>query len=179
MNAFFSIITLASALLGSLHADTLKEKKGITNDKTIAEANKLLCNGELDKALSLLNECIANHPENIRALRLRGNVYFAKDDYTSSLQDFNTILSLTPSSGKAYFDRGIIHLAMDADELAFDDIEKAFVLNPELARNLESRPDIGEKIRELREKAHTAKHQVIFKQGLVSTKKGGVITKAP
>lgn len=171
--------SIAATLLtinGIQSAEPVPEIK-IENTQII-QANAFLKNGELEQAISKLDSILLADPDNARALRLRGNVHFEMKNYDAALEDFTEVIKLMPRNAKAYFDRGVLYLAMNNDREAFDDIERAFVLNPKLAESLESKPNIGEKIHALREKAHKAKVQVKHKNGVINTKKGGLIMKA-
>lgn len=175
MRKLMMAVCTAVLTLSSVHADEATSQQ--TVNESLITANKFLRSSELDEALSVLNDVLEKDPSNIRALRLRGNVYFAKENYEMAMQDFDAIVDCHPRAARSYFDRGIVNFAMGNDELAMDDIEKAFALNPELAEHIESKPNFGQKIHEMREKAHTARFQVRHKGGVINTKGGGLITK--
>lgn len=175
MNKMIAILCAASIPFAGLL--TAESAVGAKADDKLAVANNFLKNQKFDEAMDVLNGIQETDPGYTRALRLRGNLYFAKKDYASALKDFDAIILRHPRNARAYFERGIVHFAMENDQLAMDDIECAFVLKPELVMQMKSRPDFAKKIHDLREKAHKTKHQVSHKGGSISSKKGGLITK--
>ncbi len=175
MKTLMMILFAAVITTTGLFADDSAQQ--ITVNEKLAIANNHLKNQNTDEALTIINTVIEEEPQNYRALRLRANIYFVNEDFEASLKDFDQVLQISPRRARSYFDRGIVNFALGYDELAMDDIEKAFALNPELVKHLESKPNFGEKIHDMREKAHTAKFQVRHKGGIINTKKGGLITK--
>lgn len=171
------MMILCAAVMTTTGLYAADSTKQLTVNEKLAIANQHLKNQHLDDALQIINAVLEEEPQNSRALRLRANIHFANEDYEASLKDFDQVLKLNPRRARAHFERGIVNFALGYDELAMDDIENAFALNPELVQQIESKPNFGEKIHEMREKAHTAKFQVRHKGGNINTKKGGLITK--
>lgn len=171
------IMVLCAAVVTTTGLSAADEAKNNTINERLSVANKHLKNHNLDEALATINAILEEEPQNSRALKLRANLHFTNENYEAALEDFDRVLHLNPRRARAYFDRGIVYFALGYDELAMDDIEKAFAINPELVKQIESKPNFGEKIHEIREKAHTAKFQVRHKGGIINTKKGGLITK--
>ncbi|MEC7839106.1 MAG: tetratricopeptide repeat protein [Chlamydiota bacterium] len=169
-------ILAVSALtsLSSLSADVTTDVRTTT---LIGRANKMLKDNNFKPAVSTLSVVLEESPENVRALRLRGNAHFAMENFSEALNDFSKIVQLQPKNARAYFERGVVHFAMGNDDLAGDDVEKAYVLNPEIEQILASKPGLGQKIRNLRLKSETSKAQVRHKSGLIDFKFGGLITK--
>lgn len=177
MNKVVGVLVVITFIFNHLHSlEELSEQNSVGNTLMV-QANTFLKNGDFEQALTKLDSILLADPNNPRALRMRGNVHFEMKNFEAALEDFSSVIQLMPKNAKAYFDRGVLYLAMNNDKEAFDDIERAFVLNPKLANSLESKPNIGEKIHALREKAHKATFQVKHKNGVVNTKKGGLIMK--
>lgn len=139
--------------------------------------SKLIKSADYDTALTQLDTVFDKDPDNLLAIRLRGNVYFAEKNYDEAFEQFDRLVKRCPRGARGYFDRGIVQFARGNDNLAFDDIEKAFALNPHVIGNLETPQNFAKKIHDEREKAHVAKYQVRHKHGMINTKKGGLITK--
>jgi tetratricopeptide (TPR) repeat protein len=175
MRKMIMILCAAAMAFTSVYAD--ESAKQVPLKEQLSIANNFLKNKQFDEAIDVLNDIVEENPLNTRALKLRGNAYFVTENYESSLRDFDALLQQNPRRARAHFDRGIVYFAMGFDELAMDDIENAFALNPDLIQQVESKPNFGQKIHEMREKTHTAKFQVRHKGGMINTKTGGLITK--
>lgn len=172
MKHMYVAIIFSTLIFSNLSADEQVPEIRIESAQ-LSQANTFIKNRDYEQALTKLDSILLADPTNVKALRLRGNVYFEMENYEAALEDFSEVVKIMPRNAKAYFDRGVLYLAMKNDREAFDDIERAFVLNPKLAQSLESKPNIGEKIHALRERAHKAKFQVRHKNGVINVKKGG------
>lgn len=96
----------------------------------ISAGNNLAKSGNYSQALTELNQAIAKDPNNARAYKLRGNVYYAMGDYVQSLRDLDQVVNLVPDSVNAYCDRAIAHSMVGNHGLALTDIEYALKLKP-------------------------------------------------
>jgi tetratricopeptide (TPR) repeat protein len=97
----------------------------------VSQANARAHQGQLDAALEQLNAVIISHPQQSRAYKVRGNVYFAKENYRAALSDFNKVVQFAPEEASSYLDRAIVHLALKNYAQAFDDTNQALVLQPD------------------------------------------------
>lgn len=87
--------------------------------------------GNYSQALNSLNVALAKDPNNARAYKLRGHVYFAMQDYDRAFQDLNKVVMLSPSSPNAYADRAIAYSKLNQHGAALMDVEKALALKPD------------------------------------------------
>ena len=95
--------------------------------------NRHAKNGNYSQALTSLNASIQSDPQNARAYKLRGHVYYAKGDYSKALSDLNYVVALVPDSANALADRAIVYSVTGKHGLALADIERALELKPSSA----------------------------------------------
>ena len=126
-NKFFIILT--SAILFTAEASIYSNS--IANSLSHASlGNRQAKNGDYAQSLNSLNASIQSNPQNARAYKLRGHVYYAKGNYSKALADLNTVVTLVPDSANALADRAIVYSVMGKHGLALSDIERALELKP-------------------------------------------------
>lgn len=111
----------------------------------ISTGNSFAKSGNYQAALSELTTAIAVDPENARAYKLRGHVYYVLGDYTKSLADLDYVVALTPTSANAYCDRAIANSAAGNHGQALVDIDQALKIQPESVFALSVRKVVLEK----------------------------------
>lgn len=99
-------------------------------DALYADAQARLDAGDIDGALSLLDEAIALAPDNADYYTARGRAYFFADDMTSALVDFSAALEIAPNA-VALNGRGAVHDALGDRAAAVADYEAAMELDPD------------------------------------------------
>jgi tetratricopeptide (TPR) repeat protein len=126
----FSIVylSLACLCLGAPLHIAADDASVYTN--LVQAANTLARNDELSEALDLLNKAIEVQPDEVRAYKVRGNVYFALENYSDALCDFDRIIELTPQKASAYLDRAAICLALQHYDKALSDVRKSLEIQP-------------------------------------------------
>lgn len=81
---------------------------------------------------------IASEPElTHQELNYRGMLYFMQNDLNCALDDFNYAILRNPKFAEALCNRAIVHQKLENIEAAYNDLHKAFKLNPQLAANID------------------------------------------
>lgn len=75
--------------------------------------------------LSDLTEGIAVSPATAYLYYNRGNVYFARRDYTHAIEDYSTAISLDDRNAEAYFNRGVALILAERNAEGVSDLSKA------------------------------------------------------
>ncbi len=70
------------------------------------------------------------NPEDFRAYKDRGNVYFRKGQFELSIADYTKAIDINPGYFLAYNNRGNVYQQTGQHELAIADYNKAIELNP-------------------------------------------------
>lgn len=97
----------------------------------LEEGNEMAKKGDYPHALEALNQAIVKSPNNPRAYKIRGHIYYAMGDYQKSLEDLNHVVELTPKNPTSYTDRAIVHSVLHHHSQALSDVEIALKLNPD------------------------------------------------
>lgn len=120
--------------------------------------------GELDSAITDYGKAIACHDKNSKnaadpaqaagPYNNRGTAYHEKANDLRALEDFNKAIELRPDFGKAYYNRGLLHLAAGDYDSAIQDFDQAlqfstdFKLPPDFRQRLTALPtgaiDLGQ-----------------------------------
>jgi tetratricopeptide (TPR) repeat protein len=66
--------------------------------KESEEVEKLINNKEYIRAIELLSSLIETDRENIKWLRLRGEVYYLLQEFSNAINDFSKVLKIEPES---------------------------------------------------------------------------------
>lgn len=111
----------------SIQEKTLNAAQNPILDQGNASAKK----GSYREALIHLNAAIQAEPQNARAYKLRGHVYYAMGNYSKAYTDLDHVVVLAPNSANALVDRAIIYSVTGKHGLALVDIEHALKLKPE------------------------------------------------
>jgi tetratricopeptide (TPR) repeat protein len=84
--------------------------------------------GEYKKALALSNKLIAMHPKEGVALNNRGFIKYKMNDLTGALEDINNSILLVADNSFAFKNRGLVYIAMNRNNEACADFQKAIYL---------------------------------------------------
>ncbi len=74
---------------------------------------------------------IEQDPNNFRAYKDRGNVYFRKKEFDRAIADYNKAIELSPDYFLAYNNRGNVYMKREQFDLAIADYNRAISLKPE------------------------------------------------
>lgn len=137
MNKFlrFSSIVTILLLSGSSSAVLFADETHPQHDTSslevdLSQANHLIKQRHYDDAIGILNGILNVYPQHARALKLRGNAFFEKQEYQLALQDFQNIATLFPSDAESYVDLAIIYYVLHDKEAALKNIDHALSINP-------------------------------------------------
>ncbi len=97
----------------------------------IKEIHHLIREGNYQQALTTVDSAIKDDPQNVRLIKMRGNIHFKLNDYQSALSDFNTVVQMYPNQAKPYVDRAIVLYAMKNYDAALSDVDHALRLRPD------------------------------------------------
>jgi tetratricopeptide (TPR) repeat protein len=114
-----SLATLASLLiiLTVLIASYMRTQQEAKVAAQLSNAEQLFNERKLYEAVLILDEVIANHPNNVEAYRLRSMVYgnsrsnvFTEQQsyYQNSLRDIDKLIELEPTNGNNYVNRNLV-----------------------------------------------------------------------
>ena len=92
--------------------------------KTAMDAQKM------DVALKVLDALIRLKPDYIEAWNRRATIYYLKNDYLHSMQDFQQVLSREPRHFGALASIGMIMQELGDDKRALEAFRKALTINP-------------------------------------------------
>ncbi len=122
MRNFILIICLFCSFL-PLHA----------NEESVPSLNiisRLAKDGNFQNALNAVTVYIAKHPNETRAIKLRGHIFFAQNRYPEALADFSRVIELVPNSANAYVDRAGVYYAIGDLDNALVDVNTALEIKP-------------------------------------------------
>lgn len=134
--------TLVLISLGSTFVFAAGEKPGGSEHdpfvdetfvKLLSEGQRAFEAGNFDRAIELANAAIKMNVDSGRAsaaLTSRGNVYGAKGEVDTAMQDFDTALRLNPANIEAYRSRGVAWGKKHDLDKAVQDFNAAIDINP-------------------------------------------------
>jgi tetratricopeptide (TPR) repeat protein len=102
----------------------------------LSEASYFLKKGEAEKAISQLNEALAQNPKSSKVHNLFGIAYFQKKDYELAKSEYQKALEIDPSYAQAYNNLGCTHFMMQELDQAAEMFRKALSLSPNLVSAL-------------------------------------------
>jgi len=112
----------------SVRAQFTDEEKAIVGSG-VAHLQK----GELDLALTDLNEALRKNDKNYSAYFYRGFVRFLRQDLQGSIDDYSQVISLAPKAKnieKAYNNRGNSYFFLKKEDKSLGDYDQAITINP-------------------------------------------------
>lgn len=81
---------------------------------------------EYQMAIKAMNKCIAMEKYNHEFYKTRGDLYLSTQLYDFAIKDFTMCLDFTPHDGELYFKRGLARLALNQNNEACSDFNKAY-----------------------------------------------------
>ena len=99
-----------------------------------------------DVALKLLDAVVKLRPDYIEAWNRRATLYYMKNDYAHSLEDFQQVLVREPRHFGALASLGMIMQDIGDEKRALDAFRKALALNPHLEKVPEMVKTLTEKV---------------------------------
>ena len=63
---------------------------------SLTDIKKIFLEGDVDRAIALLDEYVAAHPESDEAYFLRGNAYRKKENWQEALNNYSEAMELNP-----------------------------------------------------------------------------------
>jgi tetratricopeptide (TPR) repeat protein len=84
---------------------------------------------ELEKATTILEAVLADHPDDVEALNSRGVVASRSGDYESARKAFARAVDLDPTSSRAHANRATVALASGQLDAALPDLRRAVELD--------------------------------------------------
>ncbi len=107
-------------------------KESVPGENQYRLANKHLVDGDLDSALTVLNEVISLNPEYKEAYFGKAITLMQMGELDASLAEFNRAIQLDDNFAEAYANRGILNDKKGRFIEAVSDYRKAVELKPEL-----------------------------------------------
>jgi len=112
-------------------ADAARIDPGASDTAELVErARRLAAAGDQDGALALLDAAIEGDPENIEALKARGETRYAARDYAGARADYDLAVELDPADQAAALAQGVIAYAQGLYSDAVVSLSVALRLNP-------------------------------------------------
>lgn len=124
-----SAIMLCALLINPLEASAEQDTKQKA-DALLKEASTLLDDGELDKALSTVNEAVKIHPDYPDAYEQLGFVLLKKGQLDDAINAFNTTLKINPRAHTSKTGIGLALLKKDDTSGAEAILKEALTFNP-------------------------------------------------
>ena len=98
-----------------------------STDQEIQDAIQACNDGDQERAEEIYAAYLAEHPDDVQALRARGGMYAVLGKTDLALEDLNRALKIAPDDGVALHNRAIAFSDMNRKEEAIADYEKAIV----------------------------------------------------
>lgn len=127
-----------------LHLDPLDEGRAgamhrgpdpharLTPQQQISVALKHFKEGRLPQALAVMDQTIANNPQNGDLYHVRATLYLANDEASAALSDIEQAVKLNPRDALYRVSRAQIYLKFERQDEAMADLDEAVALNPDL-----------------------------------------------
>jgi tetratricopeptide (TPR) repeat protein len=100
--------------------DVTKTVSTAESNKTPDEIYQIALDGDYEKAIELLNPIIEREPNNVRALDVRAECYYAQKEFAKGIADENRLMQFKPSHG-SYLMRGQMYQGLGRHDLAEKD----------------------------------------------------------
>jgi tetratricopeptide (TPR) repeat protein len=101
---------------------------------------------QIDVALKLLDAVVKLRPDYVEGWNRRATLYYLKNDYAHSLEDFEQVLAREPRHFGALAGLGMIMQDIGDEKRALDAFRKALAVNPHLERVPELVKSLSEKV---------------------------------
>jgi tetratricopeptide (TPR) repeat protein len=85
--------------------------------------------GELDEAIQVCSEILAQKPDNVAAWLERANCYLRKGAFTEAIEDYTHVIQVKPDNGWAWHERGYCYLMLGQHAKAIVDHSKSIELS--------------------------------------------------
>ena len=79
-------------------------------------------NVDLEEVIETCSKRLVTHPNDLKALFLRGTAYFKRQAYDTALEDLNKVINLDILNIESYYYRGITHQKLNQMEKAIEDL---------------------------------------------------------
>lgn len=138
------------------------------------EADREFGQGDPQKALELVNECIKNSPGFMEAYRLRGAIREHLRQYDAALTDFSIFLEAFPTHPEALMSRAVLHYKTEHYDLAEIDLRKLLSVRSGETNAIFFRENmtVNDKT-PLMTMSHAAHHPLVYQYlGLIQMKAG-------
>ena len=112
------------------HYARAAEIKTAPIDPRLRYAEALLSLGRGDEAFSICEGCLADQPDNARALALRGFIHQTQQRLDLAIADYDLAILFDPSQAMTYLHRALARGAIGQVELAIEDFDQAIALQP-------------------------------------------------
>lgn len=96
----------------------------------ISQASNKFSQGDIQGAVSILNEGINTYPNNPQLYLNRGFISHLLQDYESAMTDYNKAISINPNFAFAYNNRGALKVSLNDVRGAMEDYATAININP-------------------------------------------------
>src|SRR5947209_1907761 len=136
----FLVLSLSTLALVAAPRPALGQQGGATDGYTRAAA--LFHAGQFHESLTAIDEYISAHPQDARALVLRGDNKADLGDQRAALKDYDAALKMNPQYQYGYATRCETRLLLDDDSGALADCEMALKLDSSDPLAYEDRGDV-------------------------------------
>ncbi len=112
----------------SLAKDTLNNAVRVipaNDDLRLEYVRVLLAKGDMEQAITVLDQGLELQPENPVFLRTRGRVLLTQSQFSKAEQDFSKMVKLAPDSAAGYMELGQLMLAQSKPDQAVDWLKRA------------------------------------------------------
>jgi tetratricopeptide (TPR) repeat protein len=113
--------------------------QGTLVDGALKLAHALTATHDYDGAMKVLDDVISKYPKYAIAYNQRGNLHYAKGEYTLAITDYDLAIAVQPEFTVAYANRAGAYWAEGDRDRAIKDYDQAIRLNPNYASAYASR----------------------------------------
>ena len=106
----------------------MSQEMNPTLDSLISRAEKLARAGDKQGALSLANQLVAQHPDEMKVWSLRAYLHGRERDYAGAIADLSTAIRINPMEPSLFCNRGQDHLSLGDYEATLIDCGKGLDL---------------------------------------------------
>ena len=115
----------------SMLRDALPEDERTRAASVSALVQTYVRDGRTDQAVEFLDKMIAEDPENIQAIGLRGNLHLAGGEFEDAEASFRRILAIAPANGGAHSALARLFTMQGEEEVAEQQILRGLELSPD------------------------------------------------
>lgn len=96
----------------------------------LREAAQLFERGKVKEAITIMDALVTKHPDDIRVLAVRGQMYEANLQFKNAIDDFTKVIKTEPTESYAYHLRGVCYFNTLNFKQSVKDFDRFIMMNP-------------------------------------------------